>query len=293
MKNEITLNVVQGVGDIFWVYQKMSPYFDVINFNVSIVSKDMVQVRARDWVQALPKAGKVQFVAVERPTYNTLARQKCTMDEVMELASGPARNAGIDYCCNRWLEEGVRIEDIDPKYHVEWNIPFPIAEMPLNFKEYSVFYVSANVKSESAVAQGGWSMEQWIELFNLYQDHIDSSLPVVVIGALFDIDAIREIGAAMKARGTPCQQIVQASPSRVMHILTNSKYFIGLQSGLNILADNFDVKQLMIYYPCLEPMMYAWCKQKNIKTLFNAYLFTQTPAEVFEQAIASSSLPNA
>jgi hypothetical protein len=31
-KKTITIRRVQGVGDVFWVYQKLSPLFDVINF---------------------------------------------------------------------------------------------------------------------------------------------------------------------------------------------------------------------------------------------------------------------
>ena len=41
-KDYITLDVVQGLGDIFWVYQKVAPHFKTINLNICVVVLEIV-----------------------------------------------------------------------------------------------------------------------------------------------------------------------------------------------------------------------------------------------------------
>jgi hypothetical protein len=68
----------------------------------------------------------------------------------------------------------------------------------------------------------------------------------------------------------------------VVDILQRSEFFIGYQSGLNILADNLDTPQMMLYFDNLKPMLYTWCKKENIKTKFFATVFSQTPKDAIK-----------
>lgn len=278
MARNITLNVIQGLGDIFWVYQKFAPYFERINLNVYIVHHGIIQTRSREWLKKLPQVGQVEFKTVSPAQYENLYATKLTLPQVF---SQWQENKPVPYCCNRWLEEGMRLEAIDPNYPVEWNVPYPVEPISLPFKDYYVFYVSAAAKDKESIEKGFWQLPQWFELFELFLDKY-GVLPVFVIGALFDVDVVREIGSWLKSKNIPVQQILQAAPSRVMHYLKQSRFFIGSQSGLNILADNFNVKQLMMYYPYLEKMTGTWCKQGNLGIRYFSALFSQTPDEILK-----------
>ncbi len=78
----------------------------------------------------------------------------------------------------------------------------------------------------------------------------------------------------------PVQTYIDSYPGNVMHILKNSKLYLGYQSGLNIMADNMDVKQVIMYYSMLEKMKYTWCKKENIGKTFYADMFSSPPREV-------------
>ena len=58
------------------------------------------------------------------------------------------------------------------------------------------------------------------------------------------------------------------------YIIKNSSYFIGYQSGLCIISDNFDIPQTMMYFNNLGKLMYSWPKKRNIKNnIYNATQF--------------------
>jgi ADP-heptose:LPS heptosyltransferase len=72
-------------------------------------------------------------------------------------------------------------------------------------------------------------------------------------------------------------------PIKLLYVLKNSKFFIGYQSGLNVLADNLNVPQLMLYLPFLEKMLYSWPKKQNIESgIYNAAIFKQNINEIIK-----------
>ena len=73
-------------------------------------------------------------------------------------------------------------------------------------------------------------------------------------------------------------------PAQACHVIQHARAFIGYQSGLSILADNFDTPQVMLYFDILERLMYAWPKPGNIANRsYRPFLFAQTPTEVAAQ----------
>lgn len=73
----ITIKTVQGVGDVFWVYQKLSPYFDKINFIICVINLDCpVQKRVLPFLKLLPKVDNFKLELVTSEYYDSLAKQK-------------------------------------------------------------------------------------------------------------------------------------------------------------------------------------------------------------------------
>ena len=57
-KKNITILTAPGVGDIFWVYQKLSPHFNEINIIISILESPTghpQDTRSLPFVKTLPK----------------------------------------------------------------------------------------------------------------------------------------------------------------------------------------------------------------------------------------------
>lgn len=275
------VQVAQGLGDIFWVYQKLAPHFDLINFQISVCDKSNVSTRSNDWLKILPKVGKVRLKTVGGSEYEKLISGKFYVKDV--LKQWAANNRYVKYCCNKFLEEGTRLDEID-EYPVEWNVPLQTQEVKIPFDEYVTLYVSGSTKSEMTQKQHHvWSVQQWVDFHFMINDRCKINYPVVLIGADFDRDTILEVEQKLKERNVPVASYIQHSPSRVCHILKNSKLFVGYQSGLNIVADNLNVPQVMVYFQYLEPMQYTWCKRENIKTLFHSGLFTEGPEAIAER----------
>jgi hypothetical protein len=280
---EISLNVCQGVGDIFWVYQKFSPHFDKINFNILQIIDDNVQNRAKSFLKILPKIGEIQAKIVSPQYYDNVSKSTYKMAEIFKEYEKEQKAS--DYCCNKFLEDGIRIEQIDPDYTIQETVDLPMMEVDLPYKphEYVVVYVSGSVKQNHPLKLGAWPCNKWSlfigKLFNKYK----CNLPVILIGASYDKDAIIEMQKELKKHSISSSYFVDMWPIKLLYLLKNSKFFIGYQSGLNVLADNLDVPQLMLYFPFLEKMLYSWPKKKNIESgIYNAAIFKQNINEIIK-----------
>jgi hypothetical protein len=260
------------------VYQKFSPFFDYVHINILVTAADVVQQRAGAWLRLLPKVGNIVFRVVSSEYYARVIAQKYTMSDI--LAVYQTGRTEFDYAANRPLEEGVRLEDIDPGQPVEWGVPLAIQECPLAFDEFIACYVSGGTKDLGAIKKGCWNQIQWIDfLLRLYRKY-KYQVPLILIGASYDHKVIEGISRSLKAHRVDNHVYVDSYPANVLYILKKAKLFIGYQSGLNILADNLGTRQLMMYFPELAPMQYAWCRPEHARTVFQADLFSSPPIKV-------------
>ncbi len=277
---EVTVLVPQGVGDIFWVYQKLSPYFDRINFEIATVEHNVVQMRAYHWVRLLPKAGRITFPIVTGDHYEKIVCMRPKVSDLLkDYENGRKR---FDFSCNNFLENGTRLEDIDQSLPPEWNVQVKTEHIDLPFSDYLILYVSGSNKTTMH-----WPDKQWVDFtFDFYKKY-DLKYPLVMIGASYDAATVSEMSEEIKKSGIPVKTYIDLPPGQVCHLIKNSLYFIGYQSGLNILTDNFDIPQFMLYFPRLKDMLYTWAKKENVESgLFRASTF-DTP---YEKILAT--LPN-
>ena len=262
----ITVRTVQGVGDVFWVYQKLSPFFDVINFVICVCDLDCpVQKRVLPFLKLLPKAGKFKLKLVTNKYYDYLAKQKKTINIVMDEYRHNI--FPIEYAVNSWLESGVRIEKID-NYPIEEYVDLKYEYINLPFDEYIVLYISGNKISKE------WHPEVYAELINNTFKRYNINYPIILLGANYDKEHLAIAGNKLEEYGYKISFFIEKPFENVIYIIKNSKYFIGYQSGLSIIADNFDIPQTMLYFNFLGDVMYSWPKQKNIDNkIYSAYKF--------------------
>jgi hypothetical protein len=273
----LTVQVPQGLGDIFWVYQKLAPHFTKLYFQIALVHNDPVSRRSEDWLQLLPKCGGVSTKIISHEKYEKLVSGKFLVKDVLRQWQSGINE--VQYSCNRFLEEGVRLDQIDD-YPIAEDVEMTREPFALPFDQYIVLYVSGNT---NVLGTQVWSVAQWFDCLERICKKFSLNCPVVLIGASFDQHLIVQLEKALANWGWPVVSYVQAAPARICYLLQRSKLFIGYQSGLNIIADNFDVPQIMVYFDRLKPMMYTWCKRANVKTRFHAGIFSQSPEEIVEQ----------
>lgn len=285
--NEITVNTVQGIGDIFWVYQKLAPHFDKIHLNILCTTFTNVQTRAKSFCKMLPKIGNVDFHVVSGSSYDYLATTQfklrdilkqherfnngeeptITNDQLTGFAIG-SETCVVNYACNKPLEIGICLEDIDPDMAIEREIELKGIPKNIQSEDYLCLFV-AGLKNHGNI----WTPFQWltatkqlVKKFNIPK--------IKLIGAEWDREVQEEIYADLKLSGYDVENYVgDLELVDSIDIIRRSRMFFGFQSGLNIIADNYDVPQLMIYFDHLERMMYSWCKPENRKSKFHAGLF--------------------
>lgn len=274
----ITVETAQGIGDIFWVYQKLAPYCDKIHLRILAVGHDKVQKRAEPWVKLFPKISKVDYRIVTSKHYDRVAHGTYPFKQVLRSIASDQR---FEYCCNRPMELGTRLDQIDQGYKVEWSVPLQINEANLVPPRYLCVFISGSTRNRGPNLQL-WSTAQWFSLLILAFQKM--RLPIVLIGASYDQDIIAPLASELIQVGIHVSQIIDGSPKDVLGVIKGSDLFIGYQSGLNILADNMKCQQLMLYFPFLKPMLYTWCQPGHEASgLFKADTFESSPIEVFDR----------
>lgn len=271
MSNEITIKTVQGVGDVFWVYQKLYNHFDVINLIICVVDLNCpVQKRVLPFLKLLPKVKYLKLELVTSNYYDNLAKIKKTIPELLNEWSHNNKHI-IEYAVNKWLEDGVRIDQID-SYSILDNVYLinKHVDIPYNTKEYITLYISGNKISQE------WQPEKYSKLIHNTFLKNKIKYPIILLGAEYDKKHLLIAGNELIKYGYEIYYLIDKPFENVIYIIKNSKYFIGYQSGLSILADNYDVPQTMLYFNFLGDVMYSWPKQKNIDSnIYNAFKFNE------------------
>jgi len=146
----ITVDTVQGVGDLVWVYQKLAPYFGKINLNILAVDNSELQMRAKKFIELLPKVGTINYKITSSEHYNKVA---WTHHKMGPILIDP--NKIHEYAVNKPMEEGMRIDAIDPDTQVEWDLKFNVPEPRFHAGNYIVLYISGSKNNMS------WDHNKW------------------------------------------------------------------------------------------------------------------------------------
>ena len=99
------------------------------------------------------------------------------------------------------------------------------------------------------------------------------------------------LGRSSLERPLEARPFIGRSPAQACHVLQDARAFIGYQSGLNILADNFDSPQVMLYFNGLERLINSWPKSGNIANpSYRPFLLSQSPVTVAAQIMGKAPL---
>ena len=271
MPKSITVNTVQGIGDIFWVYQKLAPHFDVVHMNILCIDLGPVQLRAKPFCAMLPKIGNVTYQKVAPTVYHQLAQARFAMADVLRRAPGP-----VDYAVNAPLEAGINLRGIDPGSAVD---EFVDLGLPATVErgDYLCAFV-AGAKGPQV-----WPATRWLDVIKKLAQRMETK-QVVLIGAEWDKQVQDPIFTELRRVGFKATTHVGTMGlADSIDVIRRSRFFVGFQSGLNVIAENYDVPQAMLYFSKLRNMMYTWCKPSSVGTSFHAMTFADDPAPFIDR----------
>lgn len=254
------VKVPQGLGDIFWCYRKLYDYFDVINFKIYVTSDtNTIEMRSMGLFEGFPKVGKVEpEVAVAQLVYG-LPKKIIRLDDI--LPNMAPREDGVyefEYIVNRWLELGNYLEDIDEQHKVAWDIELPQKEVSGLPEKYILLYISGDTRKLKNTV---WMLSDWARFVAKFREKYD--YPVVLVGASFDSWVQEKIVPLLKMRNIPIQTVTDLSAPELCYVVDKAEWLVGYQSGISILADALDTRQLMVYFNVLDKMKDSWVKPEN------------------------------
>jgi len=276
----IAINSVQGIGDLMWVYRKVAPHVDKMDITVLYVSGHSmaVQRRAAPFLRCLPKVNKIRFREAQPWFYGEVASGKYTLDE---LFTGKHE---LTYAVNRWLEEGVQLDDIEPELDVLWDLDLKATsvEVPEN---YLLVYVSGSGRHDGTTQL---AVGSWVKMILTAVEKLGVK-DVVFTGAEYDLwktdEVIKELGDRVK-----CTKLFNEI-TETFHVIQKAKYFIAYQSGLCMLSEEFGIPTFMIWSPSLPDMKTSWMRKSNAeKQLFGHCFFNESAEEVSKKLIDHVSL---
>lgn len=272
MAKTITVRTVQGIGDLFWVYQKLAPHFDTINLDILCIGTSPVQQRAQAFCAMLPKVRHVAYRVVRPTEYQRVAQTTFALADVIRAAPG-----AVDYAVNAPLERGRALRELDDGAAIEEFVDLrgvPTAAPPR--EDYLCVFVAG------AKAATVWQPAQWAPVIERLAGRMGTRR-IVLVGAAWDIPVQDLIQSMLQRRRyVVTSQVASLDLAGTLDVIRRARFFLGYQSGLNVLADNYDVPQLMLYFPPLRPMLYTWAKPANVGTRFHAMTFADNPAPVVD-----------
>lgn len=265
----IHLRTVQGIGDLHWVIQQIMPLAQATHpegrFHFSVLTIDNscpVQTRASEYLSLIPGLTH-GFQRVAPEEYHRVAALKSMLPE------NPAEwtDKIVDYSVNRWLEEGTSLYEIDPRYQVLEKIELAGAQPPAA-RAGLCLYVSGTQRGIPEV----WTPEQWVTAVEKAIDGLELQQGVTVVGAPYDAEGAQPVIDMLKAVGHGVRSYVgKLGLLDTLAQIRASEFFMGHQSGLCVLAENYDHPHLSIDYNKFPLMKHTW--QKPGSTTHHAMLY--------------------
>ena len=237
-----------------------------------------IQRRAENWIPLIEKGGQVSFRYSSKGDHNKVCHGYFPMEKLLEEYEDGKRT--FLYGVNYPLEQGIPLEEVDSERCAGY-LEVESEEFSLPFPEYFIFYVSGSTDNQSCMRRNGtWSIEKWIEL--LQQCLIRLKCPPIFLGATYDVHVVRALSEWCKENCHPYHDFVNMEPPKVMHVIKNACFFVGYQSGLNVLADNEGIPQVELIFNKLRDMPYSWANPEGRGTLYNGFHFSTPMSKVLE-----------
>jgi len=283
MKEYKPINIIvpSGVGDISWVYSKISKAPREIHMQICGETPQ----RSLEYVKLLPNIKSAEYVKI--CTYDLLdMEQPKTYQEFLNWPE----DKPCPLIANNWLDEGNRIEGWLPDGEVDHYYDISIPDKAKNKAQEAlkdmIYPVGILMAHENAVyAWRGWQPEEWLILIKkLYQEF--PFITFIFLGAYWDVGMMNQMQPYLKLYKIPYIDLVgRTHIAETIAILERLKMFIAFASGMNMLSTRAKKRNIMFYPSCLERLMYAWPPQEMIDNGFYQPFLWQRPVDILTDVI--------
>lgn len=282
----LTFKTLQGLGDIVWCLQRLHPYFEEVHIKIMMINDEPLQRRSQPLFRAMfPDFVKsVEMEPCTNIEYNAIYNSYWYVENILKEYRDNeelAQNHVFTLASNKQLEDGLRLEQLEPQLSVTEVLPYSFKDATIPFTDYMILYVSGTKMDLKC-----WSEVQWVEYIELIYRKFNYKLPIILTGAEFDRNTLTTVGNLLHSNGHTVSYYIGGDPQQTLDFIRKAKFFVGYQSGLNILCDQLDVPQIMLYFDFLQKLRTSWPKQKNLENKTHQYFgFEDNP-----QLVATNTL---
>ena len=237
--------LVQGIGDIYWILQK-------------IIDKDIdIEI-----CSSPPLRGMQVFDVVEHNFRSVKYTDKPICTEVYTTAKYNLRWAEVkdmpivNISANRWLDAGNRIEAWMPDEPIK-KIKFKLGD-PFVDEDTVVIYTSS-MSNVAHKKKDIWRGEHWIEFIRQF----DKDQKFHIIGAEYDRDLVEFIFYNTKFR-CKMEYSIDKPLADVLASIKKGRCFLSRASGLGILGEAVGANVYMQYPRYETLLMNAWPRQESL-----------------------------
>lgn len=277
---EITIETPPGIGDIFWCWRKLAPHFDLINCCILVpgenrnMDRNHLARRAERWIPLFPKAGKVSFRYSLQGDHRRCTREHFCLSTLLKQYEEGRRT--FLYGVNGPIERGTPLEELDDEICAT-NLRIK-SEPCYTPNDYYIFYCSGYTNNHNNMKgpNGTWPVHKWLEFLDATHKKLGGT--AVFMGATYDVGILKAFEEHALKSCIPFHTYRNEEPAKVIHVIKNAKFFIGYQSGLNVLADNEQVPQIELIFNKLRDIPYMWAIPEGRGSLYNGMNF-DTPLE--------------
>jgi len=269
--------VPSGIGDISWIYSKISNLPRDIHMKVCGEGYQ----RSLPYVRLLPNISSCEYVKVSSFDVKAMKQPK----DYNELLEWP-EDRDCPLMCNSWLERGNRIEDYLPGSPTDHYYDIDISqetreEVAKLFKDEICPIGILMASRESVESWKGWLQEEWIiTLRTLVREF--PFVKFVFLGAYWDVGVMKMMAPYLQMWKIPYADLVgKTDMAMTIAVLESLKVFMAFASGLNMLSIRAKKTNIMFYPEHLAGLMYSWPPVELIENkTYNAYIWDR-PSNLF------------
>jgi len=278
MNETLKFIVPPGIGDISWLYSKLSNLNTDLEFKVPWLGGR--RPRAVPYLRVLPKVVRSSYDNVRNPATSNSIKPNESKAALIKAA----RRHFVPIEVNNWLNEGNRLEGFLPWLDTDFHYELSLESEEPSFdlvpeRNFICFFLGSETGNK---AWKGWYRE-WIKFIELTWDHFRPDV-IITIGSSWDASytnkVIHEIPSHINIRSVTGH----TSISTCLHLIRRSRFLVGFASGLSVMATVMKTKTLMLYPAHHEKLMRSWPPKESIEDKsYIGLLFSDGPKRAFKE----------
>ncbi len=240
----IDLYTPSGIGDIYWVLQKLGRAANAAGekFRIHTPPGQGAKFARGKFLEFIDCVESVQPDGMPYPDLVNHAETYEGLQPVM-------------YCeANTWLESGQRLEHYMPAFETEFVLNWQIgldsirkASQHLDFSKKNVLIYTSGVQNNESLSTGPWKPSDWVDRVREIKG---SGVHLVWVGAHYDSDILKACDMAHLF-----DRIMTDEPADVVvSALRMCDGFISYQSGLSCISTVESIPTLMLYFRKIEAL---------------------------------------